>query len=148
MKKGGWGRGGGIKSCLFSKITHCDLQKSIFYYMLLCPMKIINTICRSVHLSNYWKCKNNYLFFQLRTCFHPYKICDVMQTRFATKPSYHLIWERLQRRKDSWFLITKHLGTVCSMHCQSNWKVLKESKSHTKNLEALWSSFSERTLIW
>ena len=26
-----------------------------------CPMKIINKICFSAHLSNYWKCKNNYL---------------------------------------------------------------------------------------
>ena len=28
-----------------------------------CPMKIINKICFSAHLSNYWKCKTNYLFF-------------------------------------------------------------------------------------
>ena len=30
---------------------------------LSCPMKIINKICFSAHLSNYWKCKNNYLIF-------------------------------------------------------------------------------------
>ena len=79
-----------------------ELRSEGLWESLLRPMKIINKICFSAHLlKNYWKCKNNYLFFQLRTSFHPYKICDVMQTRFARKPSYHLIWERLQGRKDS-----------------------------------------------
>ena len=79
-----------------------ELRSEGRWESLLCPMKIINKICFSAHLlKNYWKCKNNYLFFQLRTSFHPYKICDLMQTGFATKPSYHLIWERLQQRKDS-----------------------------------------------
>ena len=34
------------------------------------------------------------------------------------------------------------------MHCQSNYKVLKQSVYHTRSLGKLWSSFSPQMRIW
>ena len=46
-----------------------ELRCEGLWESLLCPMKIINKICFSAHLSNYWKCKNNYLFFPAENIF-------------------------------------------------------------------------------
>ena len=40
-----------------------ELRSEGLWESLLRLMKISNRICFSTHLSNYWKCKNNFLFF-------------------------------------------------------------------------------------
>ena len=49
-------------------------------------MKIINKICFSAYLSNYWKCKNNYLFFPAQNILPSLQNlrCDADQVRNKT----------------------------------------------------------------
>ena len=69
-----------------SDFCTCLLRSEGLWGSLLCPMKMINKICFTAHLSNYWKCKNNYLFFPAENILPSLQNlrCDADQVRNKT----------------------------------------------------------------
>ena len=63
-----------------------ELRSKGLWESLLCTKKIIDKICFSAHLSNYWKCKNNYLFFPAENILPSLQNlqCDADQVRNKT----------------------------------------------------------------
>ena len=102
--------------------------KTYYYPWPLHPYQTMENVIISTHFFSLV-----FFFFQLGMFFHLYKTYNVMPNRLARKPTYHLIWQWLLPTKALLFLITKHPGTVYSMHYQNNYKVSKEFESHTKS---------------